>query len=213
MMQPRRDSEKLNPLQTLLLVFVKFGLATPYDLMSLAGMSVGLTSPTLQRLEKSGALTRTIGPRNSTRYAITEKGEEQLRKSLESSKDFNSLFGEYEKFESAPRAILLAWLYAGFTDALQCVTWVTEELRGQSEKKEREAEKIRQSMIELEADLFKAEPDYDKGVLMATAYRWMKVKSEAALLKLEAEAIGTTTQLLSELPSELQIRRADDCGD
>src|ERR1039458_10866044 len=55
-MQPRRDSEKLNPLQILLMVFVKFGLATPYDLMSLAGMSVGLTSPTLKRLEESGAL-------------------------------------------------------------------------------------------------------------------------------------------------------------
>jgi len=212
-MQPRRDSERLNPLQILLLVFVKFGLATPYDLMSLAGMSVGLTSPTLKRLEESGALTCTPGPRKSMRYAITEKGEEQLRRSLESSADFNSLFGEYEKFESAPRAILLAWLYAGFKDALQCVTWVTEKLRAESEKKEREAEGIRQSMIVLEADLFKDEPDFDKGVLIATAYRWMKVKSEAALLSLEVEAIGTTAQLLSQLPSELQIQRADEVSD
>ena len=212
-MQPRRDSERLNPLQILLLVFVKFGLATPYYLMSLAGMSVGLTSPTLKRLEESGALTCTPGPRKSMRYAITEKGEEQLRRSLESSADFNSLFGEYEKFESAPRAILLAWLYAGFKDALQCVTWVTEKLRAESEKKEREAEGIRQSMIVLEADLFKDEPDFDKGVLIATAYRWMKVKSEAVLLSLEVEAIGTIAQLLSQLPSELQIQRADEVSD
>jgi hypothetical protein len=147
------------------------------------------------------------------RYAITEKGDEQLRKSLESGDGFNSLFGEYEKFESAPRAILLAWLYAGSKEAAQCVVWVTEKLLSQSEKKEREAEGIRQKMIDLEADLFKEEPDFDKGILIATAYRWMKVKSEASLLKLEAEAVGTTAQLLSELPPELQIRRASDSGD
>ena len=40
----------LNSLEVLLLVFVKSGLSTAYQLMLHAGMSAGLTGPALKRL-------------------------------------------------------------------------------------------------------------------------------------------------------------------
>src|ERR1035441_2088409 len=73
----------LSPLQIQLLVFVKLGLATPYDLITQAGLSVGLTSPALKRLEEAGLLASTPGSRRSMRYALTEKGEKQLKGALE----------------------------------------------------------------------------------------------------------------------------------
>jgi hypothetical protein len=62
-------------------------------------------------------------------------------------------------------------------------------------------------MLHLNADLSKGEPGFDKGILIATVYRWMKVASDAALLKLQAEAIGKMSPLLSDLPPVPQIGR------
>jgi DNA-binding PadR family transcriptional regulator len=201
------DSEKLNPLQVLLLVFVKFGLSTPYDLMSQAGMSVGLTSPALKRMEKEGLLTCASGPRNRMRYSMTEEGEEKLRASLESGQSRQWRLGRFDTFESAPRAIFLAWASSGVDDAHRCVSRAANELERQSHRKQREAEELHGAMLHLNADLFKGEPGFDKGILIATVYRWMKVASDAALLKLQAEAIGKMSPLLSDLPPAPQIGR------
>jgi DNA-binding PadR family transcriptional regulator len=201
------NSEELNPLQALLLVFVKFGLSTPYDLMSQAGMSVGLTSPALKRLEKEGLLTCVSGPRNRMRYSMTEKGEDKLRASLESGQTRQWRLGRFDTFESAPRAIFLAWASSGVDDAQRCVSRAAKELEHQSQRKQREAEELHDAMLHLNADLSKGEHGFDKGVLIATVYRWMKVSSDAALLKMQADAIGKMSPLLPDLPPAPQIGR------
>jgi DNA-binding PadR family transcriptional regulator len=201
------DSEELNPLQVLLLVFVQFGLSTPYDLMSQAGMSVGLTSPALKRLEKEGLLTCASGPRNRMRYSMTEKGEDKLRASFGSGQPRQWRLGRFDTFESAPRAIFLAWASSGVDDAHRCVSRAAKELEHQSQRKQREAEELHDSMLHLNADLARGEPGFDKGILIAMVYRLMKVASDAALLKLQAEAVGKMFSLLSDLPPAPQISR------
>ena len=198
-------SDDLNQLQVQLLVFVKFGLATPYDLMSQAGMSVGLTSPALKRLEEAGLLTCTLGARKSMRYAITEKGDELLGIALKSGRPTHWRLGRYESFESAPRAILLAWASFGMEEASRCVDQASEELRFQAQQKEGDAEQLRLAMHRLESTLFQENADANKGELMATAYRWMKAASDAALLRLQVEAMKAFGPLLQELPPTPKI--------
>jgi DNA-binding PadR family transcriptional regulator len=198
------EFKELNPLQVLLSVFVKFGLTTPYDLISQAGMSVGLTSPALRRMEEAGLVTGTLGPRKRMQYGLTEKGEDELRKSLCSGRPYSSLLGSYDTFESAPRAILLAWATSGLDEALNCVDQVQEELRFQAQQQKKEADKLKGYMLR-QANLFPGDPAADKGMLIATAYRWIKATSDAELLKLQAEAMGTIVPRLSELPTSPQI--------
>jgi DNA-binding PadR family transcriptional regulator len=204
-----RESHELKSHEVLLLLFAKFGLSTPYELMSEAGMSVGLTSPALKQMEKEGLLTcSSPGPRNRTVYSITEKGEEKLEMSLSSDLSRQWRLSKFDTFESAPRAIFLAWANSGVNDALRCVGRATEELENQGRKKQQEADELRDSMLQQNLDLTKGEPGFEKGVLIATAYKWMKVSSDAALLKLQAEAISKMAPLLSDLPQAPQINRA-----
>lgn len=199
-MLPIRQSEELNPLQVLLMVFVKFGLSTPYDLITQVGLSVGLTSPALKRMEEAGLLASTPGGRKSMRFALTDKGEEELGRSLKSSKPSHWRLGRFDTFESAPRAILLAWAAAGLDEAVRCVEQAAEELRFQEQKKAEEAKLLRFSLDRLRPGLFPDDPAADKGTIIATAYRWLKAVSDAELLKLQAEAIMKIAPLLSALP-------------
>jgi len=139
------------------------------------------------------------------RYAVSEKGEDELRASLESGRTQHWGLGRFATFESAPRAILLAWIHSGIEDALRCVGWAMEELRAQRRQKEREAEDLHDSMLRLQGNLTKGEFTSDNGILIATAYRWMKTASDAALLKMQAEVMGTMAPLLSDLPPALQM--------
>jgi DNA-binding PadR family transcriptional regulator len=199
--------ERLSPHQVLLLVFIKFGLTSPYDLMSQAGMSVGLTSPVLKRMKKDGLLSCTTGPRNRMRYSLTEKGEAELMASLQAGQTRHWRAGRSETFESAPRTVLLAWAYSGVDEALRCIGRTAKDLEHQAQKKEREADELRDSMLHLKADLIKGESGFDKAILAATTYRWMKVQSEATLLKSQAETISTMAPLLSDLPPAPSLLR------
>jgi DNA-binding MarR family transcriptional regulator len=166
--------------EVLLLVFVKFGVTTPYDLLSQGGMSVGLTSPALKRMEQAGLLTSTPGPRKRTRYAMTERGDAALRASLNSGRKNCWGLGRFGIFESVPRTILLAWVHSGLEDALDCVDRAAKELRIEGQKREREAEELRNSVLSMDADLFKDESVSDRGIRILTVYRWIKAASDAA---------------------------------
>src|ERR1022692_1822293 len=130
----------LSPLQIQLLVFVKLGLATPYDLITQAGLSVGLTSPALRRLEEFGLVESTPGSRNSMRYALTKKGEEQLKSAIEVEGPLSFLVERSGTFDSASRAAVLAWATYGRKEAAQCVEFARNELQFQSQQKQGEAE-------------------------------------------------------------------------
>jgi DNA-binding MarR family transcriptional regulator len=194
----------LSPLQIQLLVFVKLGLGTPYDLITQAGLSVGLTSPALKRLEEFGLVESTPGSRKSMRYALTKKGEEQLRGAIDVAGPLSFLVERSGTFDSASRAAVLAWATYGRKEAAQCVKFARDELQFQSQQKQSEAEQLRGAVLRLKAapaDLFEDDSESRKGFLMATAYRWLKAQSDANLLKMQSEAVTSILPLLEQLPT------------
>ncbi len=195
----------LNPLQIFLLVLVKFGLTTPYDLLSKAKLGAGLTSPVLKRLEKAGLLSSTPGPRNRLRYAITARGEDALSRNLMLGQTHFWRHGKTDIFESLPRGIVLAWLHAGPEEASRGVERAASKLLLLSQSKEREAGELRGFMHSLQADISSNNPAADQGMLIATAYQWIKAESDAALFRLQVEAIGKIGPLLGALPPAPQV--------
>ena len=144
--------EDPNPHHLFLLVLVKHGLATPYDMLSKLGLGVGATSPPLKRMEKAGLLTGTSQPRRSTRYAITEKGEEELRSQIESGRMRHWWIEESYVYRSTPRAMFLSWLYSGPKQISDCVDVAMQELRFLAHKKKQEAQAIRETIPRFEAN-------------------------------------------------------------
>ena len=134
----RIDINELNPLQVFLLVLVEFGLATPYDLLSKAGLGAGLTSPALKRLKEVGLLTGTPGPRKRMRYAITKEGKKTLRENLEAGPPPFWQQGQADVFESLPRGIILAWLHSGTDEARLGVSEAAYKLSVLTRKKQRD---------------------------------------------------------------------------
>ncbi len=78
----------------------------------------------------------------------------------------------------------------------------TEVLKEQSRRKKREAADLHESMLLLNKRFFENEAACDRGIMIATAYRWMKASSSSALFELQAEAMrATLVPLISELPA------------
>jgi DNA-binding MarR family transcriptional regulator len=196
-------TEKLNLLEAFLLSFVKSGLTAPYDLISQAGLSVGVTSPALKRLERSGYLNQTLGPRRRVDYSLTEKGEEELRASLESGRQDYWGLGRSSTYESALRAALLLWVHFGLEEANKCIEYAIKQLKVQAEVKEHEADGFNLTIEK--RDLF--DEQGDKGRLLATSFSWMKCSSDAELLKGQAESLSGLPGLLAKLPDTLRDRK------
>lgn len=191
---------ELNPLQIFLLVLVEFGLTTPYDLLSKAGLGPGLTSPALKRLQEADLLTSTPGPRNRVRYAITEKGASRLQECRQSGEGNYWQLGQTDIYESLPRGITLAWLHSGVQEAQRGAYRAAENLLIVKQRREREAASLRESMNHLQRRILNGDPTADKGLLIGTAYQWIKAESDAALYGLQVEAIRRLRTLLPDLP-------------
>jgi DNA-binding MarR family transcriptional regulator len=194
------EFEPLNPLQIFLLILVNYGLASPYDLLSKAGLGPGLTSPALKRLKEAELLTSTSGPRNRLRYALTEKGANLLRESVRPDDASYWAVGQTDIFESLPRGIILAWLFFGVDEAHRGAVRAAEQLLIMAGRRQREAEELHASLLRLQPEILKDGPTPAKGVMIATAYQWIKAEYDATLFRLEGEAIERLHQLLAELP-------------
>ena len=201
----RFEINELNPLQVFLLVLVEFGLATPYDLLSKAGLGAGLTSPALKRLKEAGLLTGTPGPRKRMRYAITKEGKKTLRENLEVGPPPFWQQGQTDVFESLPRGIILAWLHSGTDEARLGVSGAAYNLSVLTRKKQRDAEELRASMVRLQAEILNQGAAAAKGVLIATAYQWLKAECDAKLFRLQDVATAQISELLAHLPSAPQL--------
>jgi len=199
------EKEELNPLQIFLLVLVKFGLSTPYTLMSKAGLGPGMTSPTLKRLKEAGLLTSTPGPRNRLRYAMTEKGANQLTDCIRLRNTNIWQFGEMDIFESLPRGIILTWLHYGVDEANQGAESAAYKLAHLADMREGEAEVLYKSVLHLQGEIVKDGPVTANGVLIAMAYQWIKAECDAALFRRQIEAIGHIRHLLAKMPPAPQI--------
>jgi DNA-binding PadR family transcriptional regulator len=189
--------KKLTPPDVLLLALVKYGLATSYDLLSQAGIPVSVTSPALQRLKESDLLTSTTGARNSERYNITKKGEDELRALLTSDQTRDFLWlSKSGIFESAHRSLFLTWLFseAGLE---KDVSWAIDELRFRSSKSERTAKEIQENIGRLPSGQ-NGDP-VDLGRFVAMTYQWMKTVSDAALLKAQADALEKAAAAFSKM--------------
>lgn len=200
------DINGLNPLQAFLLVLVEFGLATPYDMLTKVGLGVGLTSPALKRLNDAGLLTSTPGPRKRISYAITEHGKAVLRDNLAAGPPPFWQQGQTDIFESLPRGIILAWLNSGADEARLGVSGAAYNLSVLTRKRQRDAEELRDSMVRLQAGILPQSPVAAKGLMIATAYQWLKAECDAALFRLQAEAIGEIDKLLVDLPPSPQLQ-------
>src|SRR5208282_4823943 len=129
--------EGLSAQEIFTLVFIRSGLNTPYDFISQIGVGVGTSSPALKRMEERKLLTATPGPRNRSRYEITEKGEEELRKAIDAGPDLYWRYRDRGHFESLQRAVFLAWIYSGIDDAEMCIVHAVEVLHKLRQRKER----------------------------------------------------------------------------
>ncbi len=190
-----------NPLHVLLLVLVKCGLATTYDLKSEAGISVGLTATALRRLEKAGLLISAPGSRKSVRYAVTEKGEDELRTQIESGRMRHWWLEDSSIYKSIPRALFLAWLYADTKQMSDCADLALQELQTLARNKKQEAHRLREAMLRSEASCRRDGRKDREGSLIATVYQWLKAESDAALFTVQIEAMKTMRPLLANLPS------------
>lgn len=114
--------------------------------------------------------------------------------------------GKSDIFESLPRGIILAWLHSGVEEARRGVTRAAENLLVQTRRKEREAEELRADMLHLQAGILKNDPATDEGLLIATAYQWIKAESDATLSRLRAESLERFYQLIADLPPAPQLR-------
>lgn len=192
------EHNELNPLQMFLLLLVDFGLTTPYDLLSKAGLGVGLTSPALKRLEQAGLLTSTPGPRRRVRYAMTEKGETTLMNSVLKAHFWQ--YGQTDVFESLPRGIILAWATSDLEEAQKGVARAAGNLLLLARKRKREAEDLRDSVLRLQAEILERPSTSAKGQLIAMAFRWLRAEAEATQFRLQADAVQGMGKLIFDLP-------------
>jgi DNA-binding PadR family transcriptional regulator len=199
------EFEGLTPLGIFLLVLVEFGLSTSYDLLSKAGLGPGLTSPALKRMKEAGLLTSTPGPRNRVRYAITEKGANLRKDSFEPGAANYWQLGQTDIFESLPRGIILAWLHSGVDEAHKGVARAIGNAAVVAQRRLRDAEELRASLVRLQADILKDNSATAKSVLIATAYQWMKAECDAALFRMQVEATAQISKLLAHLPPAPQL--------
>jgi hypothetical protein len=173
---------KLNSLEVLILVFVKFGLASTYDFISHAGMSAGLTGPPLKRMKSAGLLQAETGPRRVIRYGLTDAGERALHYSLADGKAQNWWLEENSFFESLPRSMFLTWFVLGFDGMKDWMDFLEEQLRELHDRKSEEATAQGTRFMRMK-ERFQESPDsLPRGCLLAQGYRALKARSVAAVL-------------------------------
>lgn len=102
------------------------GLATPYELKTKAGLSLGSTVPALSRLEESGLVKASEeGARRSHRFSITEKGAKALAQGWE-----EHLIEDHTDLDSILRVSYLACHYGGAKACQEFLKRSAEGLRG-----------------------------------------------------------------------------------
>jgi DNA-binding PadR family transcriptional regulator len=121
---------QLSTLDKFILVLIRAGYPTLYDIATVAGISIGASAPALARLHKR-RLVRSgrKGVRNRQEYQLTRSGERVLD---EVSNKFSPEIRGLE-FESLARVVVTLWIDNHRPKALQLLSdWVSQEAEFES---------------------------------------------------------------------------------
>jgi DNA-binding PadR family transcriptional regulator len=149
---------------------VRQGLATPYELKTKAGLSLGSTVPVLARLENDGLVkTSEEGARRSRKFSITAKGTKSLTQGWS-----EQLATEHTDLDSILRVACLAWLHGDTKACQEFMKRSADGLHGWAGSLRAEADRLAAKMGE--------SPDGDTLV-------WLRTYCEAARADTDAAAI------------------------
>lgn len=164
-------------LDLFLLALVRSGLATPYDLMTKAGLSVGSTAPVLRRLEDDGLLKAAkTGSRNSRRFSITTAGEEAL------DSQWDSLLAKQPTdFDAITRTLFIAWSLGRRDTVAKFIEKSITTLTGMAATRTAEANQLQAALG--------PEPTGE-------TVRWLRTMSSAGRLRAEARVLQDALERL-----------------
>lgn len=181
-------------LELLLLAMVKLGVNTTYDLMTKAGLSVGITSRSLRRLEAAKLLTSSAGTRASQRFAITKLGEREL-------KQFWTWVPRHDSpvtFEFALRVLYLGWLSGDLTAVREYGRWAVAELRRRAQQQAGEVEAITQRYPQLWRSDATGNDQLSVSALVSV-HKQLKAIGDAEVAKAQAYALELALAELEKL--------------
>jgi DNA-binding PadR family transcriptional regulator len=165
-------------LELFVLAMVRQGLATPYELKTKAGLSLGSTVPVLARLEKDLLVKASEkGARRSRKFSITAKGTKTLTNGWA-----EQLAMDHTDLDSILRIASLAWLHG---DIKACQEFMKRSAKGLHDW----AGSLRAEADRLAARVGKS-PDGDTFV-------WLRTYCEAARAETDAEALVELSDRIS----------------
>ena len=215
----RKPPETLTLLQTFVLALIDQGLRTPYELMKGAGLSIGITSPTLRRFEEAKFIVGEPGPRKRFQFRLTPEGRNALSKSLRAGRgDYWSASGEIS-YENIPRLAFLLWVYFGSTEMRKGLEWAAAALSHQATKAARSLANLQDDLARLDSGswhertaLFESpEEAISHPILTGVVCRFLQEAAETVLLQKQVDSIPALVSHLSVLP-EFPARGADELG-
>jgi DNA-binding PadR family transcriptional regulator len=172
-------------LELFVLAMVRQGLATPYELKTKAGLSLGSTVPVLARLEKDALVKPSEeGARRSRKFSITAKGTRALTRGWA-----EQLATEHTDLDSILRVACLAWLHGDSKASQEFMKRSATGLRGWAGSLRAEADRLAAKMGE--------KPDGDTFV-------WMRTRCEAARAETDA---ATLVELSDRITKKVEKKR------
>jgi DNA-binding PadR family transcriptional regulator len=172
-------------LELFVLAMVRQGLATPYELKTKAGLSLGSTVPVLARLEKDALVKASEkGARRSRQFSITAKGTKALIQGWP-----EQLGTEHTDLDSILRVASLAWLHGDIKACQEFMKRTAKGLHGWAGSLSAEAERIAAKIEE--------SPDGDTFV-------WLRTYCEAARAETDAAAL---IELSDRITKKLETKR------
>jgi DNA-binding PadR family transcriptional regulator len=199
LLQPSQRSS----LELLLLALVKLGVNTTYELMTKAGLSVGITSRSLRRLEAAKLLISSAGTRSSQRFEITKSGERELKKFSPSGPHQDSPV----TFEFVLRVLYLGWLSGNLSAAATYGGWAIDELHRRAQQQIVEAAGIKQRYPQLWRSDGPGNDQLSTSAL-ASVHKQLKIIADAEVTEAQARALEIAIRELHDLPQASRVGAA-----
>jgi DNA-binding PadR family transcriptional regulator len=174
-------------LELFVLAMVQQGLATPYELKTKAGLSLGSTVPVLARLERDALVKASKeGARRSRTFSITAKGVKVLTQGWS-----EHVATRPKDIDSILRIAYLAWLNGDSATCAKFMERSAESLRGWATSRRAEADRLHSRIGE--------EPDGE-------AFMWLRMYTKATQASAEAAAL---VDLSGRINKKTRLRKSE----